>query len=295
MIIPKYLCSFFFVAYVLSASCAETNQVGELSKILSSPGKLLQKAYLKDAEKGSAVWQFELGLLYLSGENGADQDYGKARQWLTKSAEQDYSKAQFLLAAIYGDGLGTNKNPSEVVRWLQKAIEKKKAGKDYNLESNQLAIAYFSLGNCFETGDGVKADLDKAFSFFLKAADLGHPKAQVQVGVFYATGWSVKEDKMEAIKWYEKAAKQGEFQGFYMLGECYQEGKGVPQNLIDAYKWYSLATTVGNVSAESHLTKDTIMPLNALRIRDELAKQMTPEQLAEGQKRTEKFWSDIKK
>jgi hypothetical protein len=31
------------------------------------------------------------------------------------------------------------------------------------------------------------------------------------------------------------------------------------------------------------------------RFRDELAKQMTPEQLAEAQKRTEKFWSDMKK
>ena len=295
MTIPKYLCSFLFVAFVLSASCAETNQVDEFSKSLSSPGKLLQKAYLKDAETGSAAAQFELGLLYLSGKNGAEQDYEKAREWLKKSAEQDYSKAQFLLAAIYHDGIGTDKNPSEVVRWLQKAIEKKKAGKNYNLESNQLATAYLNLGQCFQGGDGVKDDSDKAFSFFLKAAELGHPQAQVQVGVFYATGWSVKEDKMEAIKWYEKAAKQGEFQGFYMLGECYKEGKGVPQNLIDAYKWYSLATTVGNVSAESPLTKDTIMPLNALRIRDELAKQMTPEQLAEGQKRTEKFWSDIKK
>ncbi|HEX3855972.1 MAG TPA: hypothetical protein VHY30_01605 [Verrucomicrobiae bacterium] len=35
--------------------------------------------------------------------------------------------------------------------------------------------------------------------------------------------------------------------------------------------------------------------ISALNFRDELAKQMTPEQLADAQKRTEKFWSDMKK
>ena len=294
MSISQYIIFLFFVTGVLSATCAETNKVDEPSKLLS-PGRLLQKAYLIDAEKGSAVWQFELGLLYLSGENGADQDYGKAREWLTKSAQQDYSKAQLLLVAIFHDGLGTNKNSSEAIRWLMKAVEKKTAGKDYNLESNTLAMAYFNLGQSFQFGDGVKSDLDKAFNFFSKAAELGHLKAQVQVGICYASGYSVKADKAEAIKWYEKAAKQGEFQALYMLGESYKEGNGVPQNFVEAYKWYSLATSVGNVSANSPLTSETLLPLNALRIRNELTKQMTPEQLAEGQKRTEKFWADMKK
>jgi TPR repeat protein len=295
MTVYQYIISFFFVSCVLSASCAESNQVEESSQSFPSPGKLLQKAYSKDAKTGSAAAQFELGLLYLSGKNGAEQNYEKACDWLIKSANQDYSRSQILLAGIYHDGIGTNKNPSEAVRWLQKAVETKSAAKDYNLESNELAQAYCSLGQCFQNGEGAKDDLDKAFNFYLKAAELGNAEAQVQVGIYYASGWSVKEDKTEAIKWYEKAAKQRDFTGCYMLGECYKDGKGVPQNFVDAYKWYSLAVAFGNVSAESPITRETIMPLNALKIRDGLAKQMTPEQLADGQKRTEKFWSDIKK
>ena len=295
MTIQKYITPFFFVVCGLSALCGSSNQVDESSQSFFSPGKLLQKAYLKNAEKGDAAAQCELGFLYDTGNDGAEQNYEKAREWLTKSAKQDYSKAQFLLSAIYSDGLGTNKDRSEGVRMLLNSVEKKKAGKNYDLESNQLAVAYFLLGRAFQTGEGVKQDSDKAFSFFLKAAELGHGEAQTLVGSFYSMGLSVKENQREAVKWYEKAAKQGDFKGFYMLGDCYKEGKGVPQNLIDAYKWYNLAATVGNVSANSPLTRETLLPLNALRIRNELAKQMTPEQLAEGQKRTEKFWSDMKK
>jgi TPR repeat protein len=295
MTIPKYLFPFLFVTCVLSALCGESNQVDESSQSFPSPGKLLQKAYLKDAEAGSATAQCELGFLYSSGRNGAEQNFDKAREWLTKSAEQDYSEAQMLLGTLYHDGIGTNKNSSEGFRWLLKSAEQKQAGKNFNLTSNELAAAYSCLGKDFQTGEGVKQDLDKAFSYYFKAAELGDAEAQVLVGSFYSLGISVKEDQKESVRWYEKAAKQGDVTGLCALGECYKEGKGVPQNFVEAYKWYSLAVAVGNVSADSPITMDTILPLNALKMRDELAKQMTPEQLADAQKRTEKFWSDMKK
>ena len=50
-----------------------------------------------------------------------------------------------------------------------------------------------------------------------------------------------------------------------------------------------------NVSANTPITRETVLPISALNFRDELAKQMTPEQIADAQKRTEKFWSDMKK
>jgi uncharacterized protein len=295
MTIPKYIVSFFFVVCGLSASCADSNQVDESSQSLPSSGKLLQKEYSKDAEIGNATAQCELGFLYYSGKDGAEQDYEKAREWLTKSADQDYSEAQFLLSAIYSDGLGTNKDSSEGVRLLLKSVEKKKAGKNYNLESNELVVAYSCLGKDFQTGDGVKQDLDKAFSYYFKAAELGDAEAQVLVGSFYSLGISVKEDQKESVKWYERAAKQGDVTGLCALGECYKEGKGVPQNFVEAYKWYNLAVAVGNVSANTPITRETVLPISALNFRDELAKKMTPEQLADAQKRTEMFWSDMKK
>ena len=283
------------IACVPLAPLAVSGQKEASSAPPPSPGKLLQMAYSKDAEAGSATAQFELGLLYLSGKSGAEQDFEKARKWITKSSNQGYSQSQILLAGMFHDGIGTAKNSSESVLWLLKAIEKKNEVKSYNLEPKQLANAYFSLGLCFQSGDGVKSDLDKSFDFFFKAAELDHPKAQVQVGCFYSSGWAVKEDKKESINWYEKAAKQGEFQGLYMLGNCFKEGKGVPQNFVESYKWYSLAAAISNASADAGNTRENVLSLDALRLRDELAKKMTTEQIAEAQERAEKYWANMKK
>ena len=50
----------------------------------------------------------------------------------------------------------------------------------------------------------------------------------------------------------------------------YDEGQGVSQDLVQAYKWYSLAATNGDKPAAE--------------LRDATAQQMTPAQIAEGQK-----------
>jgi len=50
------------------------------------------------AERGDAEAQFNLGLMYRSGE-GVEQDENKAMNWLLKSADQDFGAAQF----IWGD------------------------------------------------------------------------------------------------------------------------------------------------------------------------------------------------
>ncbi|MEO5864495.1 MAG: SEL1-like repeat protein, partial [Nitrospiraceae bacterium] len=50
----------------------------------------------------------------------------------------------------------------------------------------------------------------------------------------------------------------------------YDEGQGVSKNFVQAYKWYSLAATNGDKPAP--------------QLRDLLANQMTPAQIAEAEK-----------
>ncbi len=50
----------------------------------------------------------------------------------------------------------------------------------------------------------------------------------------------------------------------------YQKGLGVPQDYVQAHMWYSLAAARGEKLGE--------------KFRDRLAKQMTPDQIAEAQK-----------
>ena len=85
----------------------------------------------------------------------------------------------------------------------------------------------------------------------------------------------VPQDDAQAVAWYHKAADQGLAAAQVNLGVMYQEGEGVPQDDVEAHKWGSLAA--------SRVTGD--QQNGYAQTRDALAKQMTPEQLAEAQKR----------
>ena len=61
----------------------------------------------------------------------------------------------------------------------------------------------------YKNGKGVERDYQKAFEWFLKAAELGDDTAQFDVGLCYEKGYGVAVDLDEAFRWYEKAAEQG--------------------------------------------------------------------------------------
>jgi TPR repeat protein len=65
--------------------------------------------------------------------------------------------------------------------------------------------AQFSLGVCFSTGDGVTADLNQAFKWYLIAAKRGHKDAAHNIAYFYKTGRGVRINKAKAEFWYNRA------------------------------------------------------------------------------------------
>jgi len=83
-------------------------------------------------------------------------------------------------------------------------------------------------------------------------------------------GQGVPQNYEEAVKWFRKAAEQGLAHGQHNLGVMYQYGQGVPQDYVLAQMWYNLAVAQGDEEARKES--------------DIVAKQMTPEQIAEAQK-----------
>lgn len=49
----------------------------------------------------------------------------------------------------------------------------------------------------------------EAVSFFQKAANQGHAKAQTLLGACYYDGEGVAQNKQKAVEWYQRAAEQG--------------------------------------------------------------------------------------
>ncbi len=117
----------------------------------------------------------------------------------------------------------------------------------------------------------IRQDYATALQEWKHLADQGDVRAQLQLGIMYYWGAEgVPQDYMQARHWWEKTAAQGNANALYNLGMLYAKGYGVAQDLVQAHKWYILAAANGY--------KD------AVTFCDELAKQMTPAQIAEAQK-----------
>ena len=82
-----------------------------------------------------------------------------------------------------------------------------------------------NLGVCYERGTGVKVNLEMAFEWYVKAAELGDVYGCFNVGECYYHGTGVPQDERKGLKWIHKAT----FQGFQpAIDYCKEHG----------YKWY---------------------------------------------------------
>jgi TPR repeat protein len=81
--------------------------------------ELLVSLYLK-AEAGDAVAQFNLGVLYDTGD-GIPQNRNEAAKWYSKAAEQGLAVAQHNLALMYLKGEGVPLNYVLAYKWCNLA------------------------------------------------------------------------------------------------------------------------------------------------------------------------------
>ena len=129
-----------------------------------------------------------------------------------------------------------------------------------------------AAGQNYENRQLVQQSDAEAVTPYAKAAEQGDAQAQTWLGWMYSNGKGVPQNYEEAAKWYFKAARQGNATAQNNLGLMYQQGQGVPQDPFRAYVCFSLAVTQGDT--------------NALTNRDKLSGSMTPQQIAEAERRT---------
>jgi TPR repeat protein len=80
----------------------------------------------------------------------------------------------------------------------------------------------------------------KAFRWYLRSAQQGHPAAQNNLGWLYQEGLRRSRRTIRrAIGWYRRAARQGDPAAMNNLGWMYQEGRGVEQDDRQAYSLVS--------------------------------------------------------
>ena len=117
-----------------------------------------------------------------------------------------------------------------------------------------------------------RSDYATALKILRPLASRGDAKAQLDLGVMYDIGQGVTQNYNEANSWYRLAAEQGLAKAQIILGAMYEEGTGVTRDYTHAYMWYSLASVGGNAYSAKY--------------RDNLAKEMTPQQIETAQEMT---------
>ena len=107
------------------------------------------------------------------------------------------------------------------------------------------AAAQYELCWLIAKQEGSEAETEAAM-WLRSAADQGHPKAQLFVGLLLFT-WEGPDAQQnsEAAEWFRKAAEQGVAGAQWALGIALEGGRGVPQDSAEAALWFQKAAEQG--------------------------------------------------
>ena len=197
------------------------------------------KWYGLAAEQGQPIAQFLLGHLYQLGLLGKEPDYAAAKEWYAK-AEKNFAPAAIALGFIY----------DTVDDDYKKALDA------YQIASaTHDPIGDFNTGLIFEKGKGEAVQAEEAKKYYSEAAELGHPKAMVQLAGLYFNGLLGQRDEDQALIWYKKAADLGDKDALYQLGLLSETGVGVKLDFANAKRYYEQSASKGNAKASLALAR----------------------------------------
>ncbi len=134
-----------------------------------------------DMELGSGIAAFEA------------RDFTTAARLLGPLADAGNPEAQYRMAIVMQNGLGTVRNELQSFGYMKAAAE---AG---------LGLAQHGLGFMYMQGECVDQDPKKAIAWFEKAAEQGLQGAMTTIGMMYREGNGVARDEEKAREWFRKA------------------------------------------------------------------------------------------
>lgn len=188
---------------------------------------------LSKAKAGDGAAQFDLSLMYRSGE-GVDKDLAEADYWLEKSAQNNFPDAQVDWAKWFF----RRQEYRESMEWFRKAAQ---AGN---------ADAQHWMAYLYHNGIGVEKDFAAAMQWDTKAAAKGLSDAMDAIGYMYEHGEGVTRDYAEAMKWYKRAGEAGNIHAQSNLASMYFNGRGVRQDYAKAAELYAAPASDGLAEAQ---------------------------------------------
>jgi hypothetical protein len=117
-----------------------------------------------------------------------------------------------------------------------------------------VSSAQVFLGWLYQTGKGVRQDLDQAKRWYRSALKSNSPRAEFYLGTVY---WN-QSAFPEAIQWFETAAAHGYAPAAYQLARMYRYGVGVERDPELARRFVEQAAGEGHIFARRDLAHDML-------------------------------------
>lgn len=176
--------------------------------------KIFKEIYEKTGDKEA---EYFLGSMYFLGI-GTEQNLEEAYKIMSELYSED-RRAKERIAAMYLDGIYLEQNDNKAFEIYKELVEDEKDDTGYD---------NYMLGLCYKAGFGTEIDLDKAFKYIKKGAELGFEMAYSWLGYMYFQGEGTEINDPEAIKYLSKAVdfdNENTSMAQYVLGAIYYEGK----------------------------------------------------------------------
>ncbi len=200
------------------------------------------KTIRRDAEKGIAAAQYNLGVWHSRGEDeGADPV--QANHYFELAALQDFPPAQSALGYLL---LGNQQSDTDITRaahWFERAAQ------------GGLAEAQYRLGEMHAVGIGVAQDSEKAASWFSQAAAQNHGRALCQYAYCLDHGFGCDRDLVAATKSWLAAVDLDEPRALCAIGWRFENGLTLAPDTAVASYYYRRALDLGYPAAKYALSR----------------------------------------
>ncbi len=219
--------------------------IGGLKKDPAKTVSLLKRAIAKK-DLDSVT---KLAFFYEHGEGVEKQDKKKAFELYKEAALKGQAYAQYKYAEYICEGYEEGKGFDCAMKFYELSMAQ---------ECPQALhrAALFAL-----KGIGLeKPDPATAVMLLERAAVVGYPASQYNLGCMYAEGDGIPQDNLRAFLWFAEAAKRGHAAAMRKISICYAKGTGCTQDHEKAFLWLNYAAKAGDYLAIQMLEKQNSRP-----------------------------------
>ncbi len=231
--------------FVAAASQAHAQMDAALAEYTAHHYEEALKIYRVEAERGFGQANFMLALMYSNGE-GVQRNAATAIAYATKAADAGSQEAISIIADLYASDLSGVKDLAKAIDWYRKGV----ALKDTN--------SMRRLSKLYLNGNGVPQDSARAFALIKDAADRNDVLSMHELGIMYETGQGVAKDGEKARSWYlamqrprfgERVSGNGDPNLYVRLANLMEKTPHSSRDLETALALFEQAATVGNGDA----------------------------------------------